>query len=69
MKYRDAIRELLRNGFVLVRQKGSHRQYEGFVDGTRHLVTISCHSESEDILPNTMQSIIRQSGLPKRLFR
>lgn len=69
MKYRDAIRLLTQNGYVLVRQKGSHRQYEGWVDDERHLVTIACHSENEDILPHTLQSIIRQSGLSKKLFR
>lgn len=69
MKYRDVIRVLTNHGFRPVRQKGSHRQYEGLVDGRRHMVTIACHSENDDVLPNVLASIIRQSGLPKRLFR
>jgi predicted RNA binding protein YcfA (HicA-like mRNA interferase family) len=69
MKYRDIIRILLDHGFMLIRQKGSHRQYEGFVAGQRMRVTIACHNESEDVLANVLASIIRQSGLPKKLFR
>jgi predicted RNA binding protein YcfA (HicA-like mRNA interferase family) len=69
LKYRTIIQVLTSHGFVLIRQKGSHRQFEGFIAGKRHVVTIACHSENEDVLPNTLQSIIRQSGLPKRLFR
>jgi predicted RNA binding protein YcfA (HicA-like mRNA interferase family) len=70
MKYRDVIRLILAHGFTLKRHKGSsHRAYEGFIDGRRRVVTIACHSESDDVLPNVLASIIRQSGLPKRLFR
>lgn len=69
MKYRDVERLLLENGFVAIRQQGSHRQFEGFVDGRRQRVTLAYHSRNEDVLPKTLASIIRQSGLPRRLFK
>lgn len=69
MKYRDALTILRQNGFELVRQRGSHRRYRGIVRGKVMLVTIACHRESDEILPDTLASIIRQSGLPKRLFK
>ena len=69
MKYRDVERLLLDNGFVPIRQHGSHRHLQGFVDGKRRIVTLAHHSRNEDVLPKTLASIIRQSGLPKRLFK
>jgi len=69
LKYRDFVRILTDRGFVCVRQNGSHRQFEGWVDGIRHAVTVSGHRESDDILPKTFASMVRQSGLPKSLFR
>jgi predicted RNA binding protein YcfA (HicA-like mRNA interferase family) len=70
MKYRDLIVILRQNGFELTRHKGtSHRRYRGIVDGKTMLVTIAFHRESDDVLPETPASIIRQSGLPKKLFR
>lgn len=69
MKFRDSIRLLEANGFMLDRQRGSHRTYRGEVAGKMRVVIIACHRESDDIKPGTLSSIIRQSGLPKRLFR
>lgn len=69
MTFRDFVRVLEVAGFHLVRQSGSHRTYEGFVEGRRHLVTVACHRESDDIRPGTLASMIRQSGLPKGRFR
>lgn len=69
MKFRQVVRILLDNGFTLDRQRGtSHRQYEGVIGGQRRLVTIAGH-DNDDVRQGTMKSIIRQSGLPKRLFR
>ena len=65
MKYREIVRILLSNGFGLKRQDGSHRQYEGYVDGRRRLVTVAFHGENEDVRPRTFSSIIRQSGLSR----
>ncbi len=33
------------------------------------MVSVACHRESDDIKPGTLASMIRQSGLPKKLFR
>ena len=69
MKFRDLIRILEAHGFVLDRQRGSHRTYKGVMAGEIRVVTIACHRESDDIKPGTLSSIVRQSRLPKRLFR
>lgn len=69
MKYRDFIRILTDNGFALHRQGAtSHAIYRGNVDGKVQQVVVA-GSGSKDILPKTLASMIRQSGLPKKLFR
>ena len=68
MKVRDAIKCLERNGFRFDRQRGSHRQYEGFVAGRRRIVTVSGH-DNDDVISQTLAAMIRQSGLPKKVFR
>ena len=40
MKIRDIVRLPEERGFVLDRRKGSHRQYEGFVNDKRRIVTV-----------------------------
>ena len=70
MKFRDVITVLENNGFVLHRQgAGSHRRYRGVVDGEVRLVDVAPHSLNDDVAKGTLGSIIRQSGLPKNLFR
>jgi predicted RNA binding protein YcfA (HicA-like mRNA interferase family) len=69
MKFRDLIRILEEPGFELARQRGSHRTYKGKVGGEVRVVVVACHRESDDIKPGTLSSMIRQSGLPKQLFR
>ena len=59
-KVRDAIRLVARNGWQLVRTRGSHRQY-------RHpdkpgTVTVA-GKPSDDLPPGTWNSIMKQSGL------
>lgn len=59
-KVRDAIRLVARNGWRLVRTRGSHRQY-------RHpdkpgTVTVA-GKPSDDLPPGTWNSIMKQSGL------
>ena len=59
-KVREAIRLLERDGWQLVRTKGSHRQYRHpHKPGT---VTIA-GKPSNDLPPGTWASIMRQSGL------
>jgi predicted RNA binding protein YcfA (HicA-like mRNA interferase family) len=69
VKYRDVVRILVQNGFELTRQRGSYRRYRSTVEGRTRLVTIAFHRENDEVLPETLASIIRQSGLPKKLFR
>jgi len=55
---------------VLVRHEAtSHRRYRGERDGRVFLVTVAYHNDKDDIRPDTLASMIRQSGLPKALFR
>lgn len=70
MTFRQFIRILIDHGFELDRQGStSHRVYKGVVDGKPRLVIVACHREGADIKPGTLGSMIRQSGLPKKLFR
>ncbi|HEX8665738.1 MAG TPA: type II toxin-antitoxin system HicA family toxin [Beijerinckiaceae bacterium] len=58
------------HGFILHRHDGSsHRQYRGIVQGEVRYVTVAYHSAGDEILPDTLSSMIRQSGLSKKLFR
>jgi len=68
MKVRDVIAILQANGFVLDRQKGDHRQFEGLVREMRRIVTVPGRL-GDDLPRGTLASIRRQSGLPGRLFR
>ena len=43
--------------------------YRREVSGAVYLVAVSMHGEGDMIKPGTLWAIIRQSGLPERLFR
>lgn len=55
---------LKKHDFVHHRTNGSHFQYKKIVDGTGRLVTVASHG-SKNIPIGTMNSIVRQSGIPK----
>jgi len=58
------------HGFVLHRHgASSHRRYRAVVQGKVHYVDVAGHSDKDEIAPGTLASMMRQSGLPKRLFR
>jgi predicted RNA binding protein YcfA (HicA-like mRNA interferase family) len=60
VKIREVIRKIEDDGWILVRTRGSHRQYHHPTKpGT---VTVAGHP-SQDLHPKTMNSILRQSGL------
>ena len=65
MSGRDVCRIFEASGFVLVRQKGSHRIMQKRVGDTTTTVPVPDH---DDLRRGTMMSIIRQSGLPRELF-
>ena len=62
MKVRELIKQLERDGWRLVRTKGSHRQFKHSVKpGT---VTVAGKG-SLDIPPGTLNSILKSAGLKK----
>jgi predicted RNA binding protein YcfA (HicA-like mRNA interferase family) len=60
MKVREVIRQIKRDGWYLVNQEGSHRQYKHPSKPGR--VTIAGHL-SDDLPPGTLNSILKQAGL------
>lgn len=64
-RVRDVIRILERHGFVLVRQRGSHRLFRNAA-GRR--VTVA-GAPGRELPPGTLGAIRRQSGLSRNLFR
>jgi len=62
---RDVAKILAANGFANVRQKGSHIIMQFKTTDSTITVPVPDHRE---IRIGTLQSIIRQSGLPKSLF-
>lgn len=60
MKVREIIKIIEKDGWILSRTKGSHRQYKHSTKlGT---VTIAGH-ERDDLHPKTLNSILKQAGL------
>jgi len=63
MKVREVIKVIEKDGWYLVRIKGSHRQYKHpFKEG---LITISGHLNDE-IAKGTLNSVLKQAGLKER---
>ncbi len=70
MNYRQVATILEQHGFAFERYgKGSHRVYQAFHSGHRWSVILSFGRLGEDVKPGTLNSIIRQSGLSKDVFR
>jgi predicted RNA binding protein YcfA (HicA-like mRNA interferase family) len=59
MKARDVVKRLVAEGWVLVRQTGSHRQFRHPVNP--NLVTVSKH-DGDDLSPGELRSIERKAG-------
>ena len=64
MKARDVIKLIEKDGWILVRQKGSHKQYKHPVK--KGLVTIAAHKQSDEIAPGTLNSIYKQAQIDKQ---
>lgn len=62
---REVCSILEQNGFVQVRQRGSHIMMQARTEGSTITVPVPNYSE---IRMGTLQSIIRQSGLQRALF-
>jgi predicted RNA binding protein YcfA (HicA-like mRNA interferase family) len=63
MKIRALIRTLEADGWYLVNEKGSHRQYKHPTKPGR--VTVA-GNPSYELSPGTLNSILKQAGLKKR---
>ncbi|MCX6274672.1 MAG: type II toxin-antitoxin system HicA family toxin [Bacteroidetes bacterium] len=61
MKVSEIIKIIERDGWVMVRQKGSHRQFRHA--RKKGLVTIAAHRMSDDIATGTLKSIIKQAQI------
>ena len=62
MKYRDVIRMIEDDGWVLERTVGSHQQYRH--PTKRGTVTVPAGGKvSRDVPPGTLNSILKQAGL------
>ena len=61
-KVKDAVRLIERDGWRLVRTRGSHRHYQH--KHKRGTVTIA-GKMSKDLSPKTWSSILKQAGLEK----
>jgi predicted RNA binding protein YcfA (HicA-like mRNA interferase family) len=62
MKVRDVLKLIDADGWYLVAQKGSHRQYKHPTKPGR--VTIAGHP-GDDLAPGTLNSILKQAQLKK----
>ncbi len=70
MTFHEFIRILEHSGFALHRRGAtSHRVYKGLVDGKTQIVIVAYERPGDQIKRGTLSSMIRQSGLPKKLFR
>jgi predicted RNA binding protein YcfA (HicA-like mRNA interferase family) len=67
--FREFIKIIEAHGFTLDRQDGSHRQYVGIVGAKRRVVTAAVINPGDEIRTGTLKAMIRQSGLPDKLFR
>lgn len=65
---RDKFIKILKaHNFYFKRQVASHQSWEGMVDGKRRLVSVDMNYKTYSGW--LLNSMIRQSGLPKTLFR
>jgi predicted RNA binding protein YcfA (HicA-like mRNA interferase family) len=60
VKVRDVIRLIEKDGWILARTRGSHRQYRH--SSKNGIVTIAGHP-GDEVHPKTERSILRQAGL------
>lgn len=58
---------LMSHGFVIARQRGSHRIYKH--QDTARMVPVPIHKASQPLKLGTFLSIFKQSGIPKSLWK
>ncbi len=64
MKARDVINLIEMDGWYLVRQKGSHKQYKHLIK--KGLVTVAAHKLSDELAAGTLNSIFKQAQIEKK---
>ncbi len=64
MKARDVINLIEMDGWNLVRQKGSHKQYKHLIK--KGLVTVAAHKLSDELAAGTLNSIFKQAQIEKK---
>jgi predicted RNA binding protein YcfA (HicA-like mRNA interferase family) len=68
--FREFMNIIKDHGFLLMRHDSTSHQRWKRVEGEKvYYIDIACHNEGKNIPTGTLQSMIRQSGLPKKLFR
>jgi len=60
VKVRDVIKMIEKDGWFIVRTKGSHRQFKHKTK--KSLVTIAGKA-SDELAPGTLNSVLKQAGL------
>lgn len=68
LEVQDVRRVLTAHDFEHKRTRGSHEQWEGYVDGIRRVVTVDANDAPFQARSRSLKSIIRHSGIPKRDF-
>lgn len=58
---------LIKNGFILSRQKGSHRVYRNPFSG--NIVPVPLHGGNKPLPIGTFLAIVKQSKLPRGKFK
>ena len=61
MKYKEIIKIIEKDGWYLLKQKGSHRQYKH--PGKSGRVTIAHHGVTQDVSPKMLKTILKQAQI------
>jgi len=61
LKAKELLQIIETDGWYLVRQKGSHRQYKHPIKAG--LITVAFHRLSDDVAKGTLNSVLKQAGL------
>jgi len=61
VKYRDVVKLIEQDGWVMVSQKGSHQKYKHPAKKGRIIVPFT--RGGKDVPPGTLNSILKQAGL------
>ncbi|MCX6352598.1 MAG: type II toxin-antitoxin system HicA family toxin [Bacteroidetes bacterium] len=64
MKVKEVLKILTNDGWFLVPQRGSHKQYKH--PNKNGLVTVAGHKESDEIAIGTLRSIFKQAQIEIR---